>query len=63
MFFTVLYIQHVLACAWIYLGNAEERGWLEPYLDRSNFQNYIQCFYFIVATMTTVGYGDMSGQN
>ena len=36
-------------------------GWLSiPIQDSSQFKQYSTAFYFIVTTMTTVGYGDMS---
>ena len=49
----------------MYLGDSEDGrgGWYTPAMrdkavvDRSSV--YFQAFYFIVTTMTTVGYGDM----
>ena len=29
--------------------------------DESNFTQFSQAFYFVLTTMTTVGYGDMAG--
>jgi hypothetical protein len=63
MIFTVLYAQHILACMWIYIGIEDETrdGWYTPNLRNKETQEiYFQSFYFIVQTMTTVGYGDMS---
>ena len=37
-------------------------GWLTPGVDSlSKAEIYLKAFYFIVTTMTTVGYGDMGG--
>jgi hypothetical protein len=39
---------------WIYLNN---------YQDLDNFDLYVRSFYFIVTTITTVGFGDITGGN
>jgi len=38
---------------------------MEPYYenDLTSFQMYVISFYWTVATITTVGYGDISGTN
>jgi hypothetical protein len=63
---TILYLDHLLACFWIMIGrynfHKAHDGWLTPSIDSlSPQQVYLKAFYFIVTTMTTVGYGDMSG--
>ena len=32
------------------------------YVDLSNFQIYLASYYFVVTTITTVGFGDISAQ-
>ncbi|CDW91110.1 UNKNOWN [Stylonychia lemnae] len=71
----VLYylIFHCLALIWIFLerdqiGEPIKDGWLEYYYPNGiNYDNYHRIyrksFYFIVATFTTVGYGDIYGTN
>ena len=58
-------MMHILACGWIHTGYSEvtetRGGWFSTWQDQPHFEIYIQAFYFIVTTMTTVGYGDMSG--
>ena len=63
---TILYIDHLLATFWIMIGQYEfvvnHDGWLTPGVDSlSKAEIYLKAFYFIVTTMTTVGYGDMGG--
>ena len=63
---------HILGCLWIGIGFAVECSWLEaegggcndgnkavdPSLDN---ELYIQSIYFIITTLTTLGYGDFKG--
>ena len=61
----VLYLQHLLACVWIVIGQEEflfsRDGWITNNLyNKGGAHTYISAFYFIVSTMTTVGYGDFS---
>lgn len=61
----VLYLQHLLACIWIMIGQEEfshsKDGWITNDLyNKTGIHTYISAFYFIVSTMTTVGYGDYS---
>ena len=56
---------HSLACVWVFVGLAEgEQGWLERhgYGDAPAVQQYVAGLYFIMATVTTVGYGDLTAQ-
>lgn len=60
---------------WIAIGKWDKDGWVEIFIDRvreeSGNQNlmyydffitiYINAFYFILTTITTVGYGDITG--
>lgn len=66
----VVFSVHLGACFWHYqcinnLNAQADKTWLayyqlvyEPWLVR-----YVNCFYFIIVTIVTVGYGDFSPQN
>jgi hypothetical protein len=63
---TLLTVVHLFAClAWL-LGHTErEQGvmsnWLDEYdlIDKVPFEQYFRFFYFMLATVTTIGYGDV----
>jgi len=56
---------HLLACIWLKIGiSDEEEGW--PYVNRGLRENeifhiYVFSYYWIIETVTTVGYGDYTG--
>ena len=50
----VLFFAHILACGWIML-NPLPAG--DAIID-----HYVKCFYFIMTTLTTIGYGDITPQ-
>jgi len=66
----ILYMSvHMMGCIWIAIGHLhEDQGgvnWIENEefnLEEDKLIIYWQAIYFITTTVTTVGYGDMSGQ-
>jgi len=74
MFSFIIFIMfsHFSACFWIFTAEVSEEGeqvsddnWIHSgdYQKLTNSQLYITSFYFTITTMTTVGYGDISGTN
>lgn len=60
-------IVNILACIWF--GIARAYGFKHTWIakagleHKANFDNYIASLYFVVQSMTTVGYGDVSASN
>ena len=54
-------IFHFLVCIHIFIGNHSYSNWIifTQSEDQSFFNIYIQSLYFIITTLTTVGYGDI----
>jgi len=67
--FLLFSITHWAACMWYTIGRMGSRGqnWVDKYLpvqaDQTRENLYLHSVYFILTTMTTVGYGDMTPQN
>jgi CRP-like cAMP-binding protein len=63
--FGFLLITHILACIWIYLGTLGEPNWIfrYGYQDSSDEEMYVSSIYFIMYTILTIGYGDISPVN
>ena len=64
-FLIFLILCHTLACLWFIIAvleDFERTGWVMNfgYRDASVWTLYIASFYFILATITTVGYGDLN---
>ncbi len=66
----VLFVAHLGACFWHFQSSfqmtmGEDRTWIVYYklIDENWLVRYVNCFYFIIVTMVTVGYGDMAPQN
>ena len=64
-----LVISHVLACAWIFIANdayvhdSNNWVWDNDFQNQSRLDLYVTSIYFVITTMTTVGYGDISPTN
>lgn len=73
---SVILLAHVFSCMWIAIGKWDSEGWVERFItqvriDQNNpdlstydffISIYINAFYFTLTTITTVGYGDISGK-
>ena len=61
--FIILIILNLNSCLFIFIGNNPNPGWIV----KMNMQNesfliqYLASIYFIIVTITTVGYGDITG--
>ncbi len=49
--FTGMMIAHILACSWVVVSGLKEE---------SEFATYIKALYFVITTLSTVGYGDIT---
>ena len=73
---TVLLLTHIMACLWVLIGQQNEKGWVNVFIagqvspeDPTKpavvwdyaLSIYANAFYFILTTITTVGYGDITG--
>ena len=60
-----IFCLHITACFHIIIGRNAYPNWItEHNLSESNFSEiYIASIYFLIATMTSVGYGDITGNS
>jgi hypothetical protein len=61
----LILLQHVVACIWVYFGrfdDASKNNWIyrNGYLAMDDFDLYFSSYYFIVTTIMTVSYGDIT---
>jgi hypothetical protein len=59
-------VSHIFGCIWIFIGrHEEENGWIVKYdfEGLSEEKLYLAALYFTFTTISTVGYGDISGGN
>ena len=64
-----------MACIWVLIGKQNDEGWVINFVDGQKeatgnenlnyidytLDIYANAFYFILTTITTVGYGDLGG--
>ena len=67
VFYFIIFIVlcHNLACLWFWIAKLEgfaSNTWVSRFelSEASGYTQYISAFYFIIATITTVGYGDFN---
>lgn len=57
---------HLLACFWMILGMSTDNSWIINYFSTYTppvADLYISCLYWVLTTLTTVGYGDIRAYN
>lgn len=60
-FFYFFIMNHTLACLWIFIATLEYPNWIihQNMQDCSNIDIYVSSFYFSLASIYTIGYGDI----
>ena len=61
----VIFGLHILSCIHIFIGKYTYPGWIfaNEFKDNSKFNLYMISIYYLITTMTTVGYGDISSDS
>ena len=57
---------HFMTCIWVFFAsiNNYQGTWMDPdYKNLDRIDQYLASMYFVVQTITTVGYGDFSISN
>jgi len=68
-FFLIFFLLcHIVSCFWVIIFLFQEdvtTTWIykNDFQDLENFDLYVRSFYFIVTTITTVGFGDITTHN
>ena len=68
LFIRVFVVSHLMACVWHLIGTKSETNWMNSnskgdITKESWLIQYLYSFYFIIITINTVGYGDITPQN
>ena len=64
LFFLVIFVMHVIGCLWFYQAKMQDYGpetWVyrANLLDASDITLYLYSIYFVLTTVTTIGFGDV----
>ena len=61
----VIFVFHIISCIHIFIGKFTYPGWIfsNKFQDYSNANLYMISIYYLITTMTTVGYGDISSDS